>query len=90
MTYSYSRFVCEHCKRKVKRRKPLTYQFSRSCPYCHKRSSYYVDDDGNEHPRPPPKSEQEIMEELARLGALKPEVAAQYGYWQWKSKRGGA
>lgn len=85
--YTYPTFVCGHCGAKVKRRKPLTDEFSVSCPKCRKPSSYYVDREGNEHPRPPRQPIEEIMEELARLGVLKPHVAARYGHYEWKSKK---
>jgi hypothetical protein len=84
MKYEYNKYTCEHCGAKVKRRKPLTHQFSMPCPKCHKASHYFIDHNGNERLRPPLLSKAEIEERLAKLGMLKnPE---RYGHWKWISK----
>jgi hypothetical protein len=85
MKNQYQTFICEHCNARVKRSKPLTHQHSMPCPKCRKQSSYYVDHEGNEHPRPPQKPIEEIMEDLAKLGVLK--NPDEYGHWEWKSKK---
>lgn len=85
MPYTYPTFICEHCRARVRRKKPLTHRYSHPCPKCRTPTAYYVDNDGNEHPRPPLRPMEEIMEDLAKLGALK--NSEKYGYWEWKSKK---